>query len=168
MKVVRLTMLFRQALAEMRYLVWPRGVFTVRLNTRAVRKNTVYGVYAFVFLYLVTMFAGTLVVASAGYDIVTSLTTSLATLGNIGPGFGLVGPATNYAHFPDYVKIVLSCLMMTGRLFSCSRPRSGAGDAHPRRRCTPGSTGSPLRSVSEGGHECFLQGEAPDHDVAAG
>lgn len=115
-KVIRFVTLFKQALTEMRYMLNPRGVIAVRVGGQSVRKNVVYSVYAFVFLYLCTLFATFLVVASGGYDIVTSLTATLATLGNIGPGFGLVGPMDNYGHFPDYITAVLSLAMMTGRL----------------------------------------------------
>ena len=115
-KVVRIVMLLKQAITEMRYQLFPRGVFPVHLGGRAVRKNVIYSVYAFVFLYLLSLFAVTAVVASGGYDILSSLTASLACLGNIGPGFGLVGPTANYAHFPQYIKVVLSLAMMTGRL----------------------------------------------------
>jgi len=55
-------------------------------------------------------------VASGGYDILTSFSTALVTLGNIGPGFGRIGPALNYSFYPDYIKWVLSTAMMLGRL----------------------------------------------------
>jgi trk system potassium uptake protein TrkH len=55
-------------------------------------------------------------VASAGHDITTAFTTALATVGNIGPGFGRVGPAENYAFFEDYIKWVLTFAMLVGRL----------------------------------------------------
>ena len=58
----------------------------------------------------------TFIVSLAGADLLTSLATALATLGNIGPGFGLVGPTDNYAHFPDAIKWVLSFAMLAGRL----------------------------------------------------
>ena len=98
--MIRFVTLFKQALTELRYMLNTRGVFAVRVGGQSVRKNVVYSVYAFVFLYLCTIFATFLIVASGGYDIVTSLTATLATLGNIGPGFGLVGPSTTTATFP--------------------------------------------------------------------
>ena len=58
----------------------------------------------------------TLVVASANNDVLTSMTTALVTLGNIGPGFGKIGPSGNYAYLPPYVKWFLSFAMMAGRL----------------------------------------------------
>lgn len=46
----------------------------------------------------------------------TSISTALASLGNIGPGFAMVGPTENYAFFPDHIKWFLSFVMMMGRL----------------------------------------------------
>lgn len=115
-KVVRLVVLAKQAGNEIRRLLYPRGVFSVRLNGKVGRKDVVYGVAGFVFLYISLVLATTLVVASSGADISTSLTSALATVGNIGPGFSAVGPTMNYSAFPDYVKWVFSFAMIAGRL----------------------------------------------------
>ncbi len=115
-KVVRIVILFKQALNEMRLLIHPRGVFTLKISGSMVRKNIVYAVLGFFFLYVVVLLVVTFVVASGGHDITTSFTTALTTLGNIGPGFGRVGPSENYSFFEDYIKWTLSCAMMVGRL----------------------------------------------------
>jgi len=115
-KVVRIVTLLKQGINEMKYLVHPKGVFTLRLSGNPVRKNIVYAISGFFFLYIVTILLVTFIVSTAGIDIVTSLTTALATVGNIGPGFGRIGPSGNYAFYPDYVKWMLSLAMMVGRL----------------------------------------------------
>jgi len=115
-KVIRLVTLFKQAINEMKFLLHPRGVFTLRINGTAVRKNIVYAISGFFFLYIIMLLIVTFVVAWSGYDILTSFTTALATVGNIGPGFGMIGPAENYAFFPPYVKWVLCFAMLVGRL----------------------------------------------------
>jgi trk system potassium uptake protein TrkH len=115
-KVVRVVTLVKQGFNEMRYLLHPRGVFGVKLNGATVRKNVVYAISGFVFLYVMVLLVTTFVVATGGYGILTSFSTALVTLGNIGPGFGLVGPAENYAFFQDYIKWFLSFVMMLGRL----------------------------------------------------
>ncbi|MCA1951057.1 MAG: TrkH family potassium uptake protein [Treponema sp.] len=115
-KVVRHVVLFKQAGNEIRRLLHPRGVFSIQLNGRVGRKDVVYGVAGFVFLYLALVFAVTMVVTISGADLVSALSTALVTVGNIGPGFGIVGPSQNYAHYPDYVKLVCSFAMVAGRL----------------------------------------------------
>lgn len=115
-KVVRIVTLLKQGINEMKYLVHPKGVFTLRISGNPVRKNIVYAISGFFFLYIFTVLLVTFVVSTAGIDIVSSLTTALATVGNIGPGFGRIGPTGNYAFYPDYVKWILSLAMMVGRL----------------------------------------------------
>lgn len=115
-KVMRVVTLLKQGWNEMRFLVYPNGVFHIRLNGRVLKKNTVYAISGFVLLYIVILLITTLVVAAAGEDILTSLSTALVTLGNIGPGFGRIGPALNYAFYPDWIKVFLGFVMMLGRL----------------------------------------------------
>ncbi|RKX93439.1 MAG: TrkH family potassium uptake protein [Spirochaetes bacterium] len=116
MKVIRLTALMKMGINEMKYLVTPKGVFPVRINGQVVKKDILYPIAGFVLLYITVLLAVTITVASGGYGILTSFTTSLATLGNIGPGFGKIGPALNYSFYPVYIKWVLSAAMMLGRL----------------------------------------------------
>ncbi|MCX7678990.1 MAG: TrkH family potassium uptake protein [Spirochaetes bacterium] len=115
-KVVRLVILFKQAINEMKLLIHPRGVFTLKISGSMVKKNIVYAVSGFFFLYVASLLLITSVVASGGHDIVTSFTAALATLGNIGPGFGHIGPTENYSFFQDYIKWSLSFAMLVGRL----------------------------------------------------
>jgi trk system potassium uptake protein TrkH len=64
----------------------------------------------------VVFFVVVFIVATGGYEIMTSVGASIACIGNIGPGFGLVGPVFNYSFFPDYIKWVLTFAMLVGRL----------------------------------------------------
>lgn len=116
MKVIRIVTAVKQGVSEMRYLIHPRGVFTIRLNGSPVGKDVVYNITGLIFLYLAMLLLTTLVVAVGGHAIVTSFTTALVTLGNIGPGFGRVGPAGNYAFYQTPIKWYLSLIMMIGRL----------------------------------------------------
>ena len=115
-KVVRIVTMVKQGWNEMRYLVYPHGVFAIRLSGERLRKDIVYAITGFVMLYMVLLIVTAIIVAAAGNDIITSLTTALASLGNIGPGFGRIGPTENYAFFPDWLKVYLSFIMMLGRL----------------------------------------------------
>ena len=62
------------------------------------------------------MIIGVIVLAAMGYDLASCFGSVAATLGNIGPGIGLVGPVENYAHLPVFGKWFLSFLMLIGRL----------------------------------------------------
>ena len=115
-KVIRIVTLFKMSLTEMKYLVHPRGVFGIFVNGQYLKKNIVYDIAALVFLYFATFFVVTVLIATGGYDIMTSVGAAIATLGNIGPGWGKVGPVFNYAFFPPYIKWILSLTMVIGRL----------------------------------------------------
>ena len=115
-KVVRIVTLIKLAFNEMKQMVYPRGVFTLKMNGITMKKEIVYPIAGFFFLYMFLLLAVTLGVASGGYNIITSFSTSLATLGNIGPGFGFIGPSLNYSFYPVYIKWILSAAMMLGRL----------------------------------------------------
>ncbi len=115
-KVIRIYTLLKQAINELKYHVHPKGVFALTINRQPVRKNIVYSISGFFFLYMATFFLVALVVSLFGVDLLTALSASAATLGNIGPGFGNVGPVDNYAHLPLIVKWVLSFAMLVGRL----------------------------------------------------
>ncbi len=115
-KVIRIVSLLKQGLNEMKYLLHPRGVFTLRISGIPVKKDVIYAISGFFFLYIFMLLLTTFVVATSNNDVFTSFTTALATLGNIGPGFGLVGPTDNYSIYPAYVKAFLCFSMLVGRL----------------------------------------------------
>lgn len=116
MKVLRIVTLFKTAFNEMKQLIHPRGIFSLRISGRVIKKDLAYAIAGFFFLYIAMLLAITFVVSIAGGDILTSIATALATVGNIGPGFGKIGPAENYAFYPDFVKWILSFAMLAGRL----------------------------------------------------
>ncbi len=115
-KVSRILTLFKMALSEMRYLLNPRGVFGIFVNGTYMRKVIVYDIAAMVYLYLGSIIVSTLVVSWGGFDVLTSVTSTLATLGNIGPGLALAGPANTYAFFPGWIKLWFFFVMLLGRL----------------------------------------------------
>ena len=74
------------------------------------------GITGFFVLYLFLLAGSTFFVASSGVDVVTSFTSALACIGNVGPGIGAVGPMDNYAGLPPLAKWILSLDMLLGRL----------------------------------------------------
>ncbi len=115
-KVIRVVTMGKLALNEMKYLAHPHKVFRMRMGGATVKKGAVYTVAGFFFLYIALLVVTAIVAATSGADLETAFSTALVTLGNIGPGFGLIGPTGNYAFYPPYVKWFLSFAMMAGRL----------------------------------------------------
>ena len=80
------------------------------------RKDIVYNVAAFFFLYVILVLLTAFAACLAGIDIFTSLTGALSMVGNVGPAFGLLGPSYSCAPLPVSVKWVYCFAMLAGRL----------------------------------------------------
>jgi trk system potassium uptake protein TrkH len=115
-KVIRITVLFKQTWNELRRILYPQGVFSIQLNRKVGRKDVVYGVAGFVFLYFAIVTVTTLVTAASGFDVLSSFSAALSVTGNIGTGFGAVRPFNTYSAFPDHLKLFYSLVMIAGRL----------------------------------------------------
>ena len=115
-KVLRYVLAARQARVAMRKLLHPRGIFVHKLEGRTVSEDVMASVTGFLLLYLAALAAGVLLLTAFGLDVASSAGAAAATLGNVGPGFGIVGPAQTYATLPGPALWVLAFLMLLGRL----------------------------------------------------
>jgi len=115
-KVVRQLLLFKNSLLELKRLMHPHAVLPVRLNRRPVSQDIIFNILAFFLIYLIIFAIGTFVMSLMGLDFETAIGATAATIGNIGPGIGNVGPVDNYANIPVLGKWFLSFLMLLGRL----------------------------------------------------
>jgi len=116
MKNIRVLLLARQAKAEIRRLLHPRAVIVPRVGGKVVEREAMNSVAVFFFVYMALFVGASLVMAGMGLDLVSAISSVAATLGNIGPGLGIVGPMDNYAAVPPAGKWVLSLCMLLGRL----------------------------------------------------
>lgn len=115
-KVVRQLLLFKNSTLEFRRLVHPQAIIPVRFNGKPVSSDIIFNVLAFFLIYMLIFAFGTFVMSLLGLDFESAIGAVAASLGNIGPGIGSVGPIENYAHIPVLGKWVLSFLMLLGRL----------------------------------------------------
>ena len=115
-KVVRVVVLAKQTLGEFRRVLHPQAVIVTRLGRRPVRPDVLLKVVGFFALYVATHGLGTLFLAALGYDFVTSASAALAAMSSIGPALGLVGPSSHYGDLHPAARVVLSALMLLGRL----------------------------------------------------
>ena len=115
-KIIRVLLIMKNSYIEIKRLIYPNAVIPVRLNNRPISQNVIGNVLAYTFIYILVMAISLVVISSMGYNLDTAFGAAAATLGNIGPGIGLVGPAENYAHFSGFGKWFLSFLMLLGRL----------------------------------------------------
>ncbi|HJX72418.1 MAG TPA: TrkH family potassium uptake protein [Bacteroidales bacterium] len=115
-KIMRIVLVLKNSFLELKRLIHPNAVIPVRFNTQVVSPQIITNVLAFSSLYIVIVLISVIIISFLGYDLDTSFGAVAATLGNIGPGIGQVGPMFNYAHFPLMGKWYLSFLMLIGRL----------------------------------------------------
>ena len=115
-KVVRHVLLARFTLQELRRMLHPRAILPVKLNGRVVPPTILQGVIVFFLFYLLTFALCATIVILLGADMVTGISATAATLGNVGPGFNLVGPMGNYVDLHPLSRIVLTLAMWIGRL----------------------------------------------------
>ncbi len=116
MKVIRTMILFRFGLNELKRLIHPQAVLPVRIGNVAIPKEIVSNITGFLMFYMALFIAGIIVMSALGLDFVSAAGSVAATISNIGPGLGSVGPTDNYAHIPVLGKWFLSFLMLVGRL----------------------------------------------------
>jgi trk system potassium uptake protein TrkH len=111
MKVIRIILLYRQSVREIRRLIHPHAVVPVKVGGQRTSDTVISAVWGFFFLYIANL---TIMLTATGLDAETSYSAVGACITNLGPALGLAGP--NYAELNDTAKVVLSAAMLLGRL----------------------------------------------------
>ena len=115
-KVLRYLLISRYTLLELRRTLHPRAILSVKLGTKVVPDDVMRTVIVFFLFYFLTFALYVTIIVGLGTDLVTGITATIATLGNVGPGLNLVGPMSNYGHLHPVSKLVLTSAMWIGRL----------------------------------------------------
>lgn len=116
LKVIRVVILARAARHSIRKAASPRSVFSVKADGKKIEQNMLYGVISYFVLYIIFAGVSILLVSLDNKDFATTVTSVIATMNNIGPGLGEVGPTGNFADFSVLSKLVMSVGMLAGRL----------------------------------------------------
>ena len=116
MKMIRMILLIKQARRELVRIVPPRVVNPVTLSGQVVPISVMTATFGFMLIYGAVTIGLTLVMLLSGLDIVSAFSAVVATVNNIGPGLGQVGPANNYGVLTEFQLWVLSFSMLMGRL----------------------------------------------------
>jgi trk system potassium uptake protein TrkH len=115
-KIARHLIVFKNFSRIFRQLIYPNAIIPVRINKNALSEETNTSILTFISIYFAVFIAGSLVLVMIGIDVKTASSSVATCMANIGPGIGTVGPVSNFAHLPDTGKIILSFLMLVGRL----------------------------------------------------
>lgn len=116
MKIARIMVAFKYCYRELFTLIHPSSVSQVKMNGMVIPNHVLRSIMGFLALYMGIFVVCSLAVAAMGMDMVTAFSAVAACIGNIGPGFGDVGPVDNFAAMPGAAKWLLSWCMLLGRL----------------------------------------------------
>ena len=115
-KIMRSLVMLKFATNEVKKLIHPNAVLPIRIGKRTIPQEVVGNIGGFFMIYIGIFVIGVVCMTMLGLDFVSALGSVAATIGNIGPGLGSVGPTDNYAHIPVLGKWLLSFMMLVGRL----------------------------------------------------
>lgn len=115
-KIMRVMVLVKHGYQQIFHIIHPHAVTTVKLGGKSVPQEILNGIWGFFILYLGLFIVAAFIMAAMGMDLISAFSSVAACIGNIGPGLGLVGPATNYLSVPEAGKWILIFCMLLGRL----------------------------------------------------
>lgn len=116
MKCSRIIVCCKYVYRELFKIIHPRSVSQVKINHMVISNDVLRSIMAFLALYMGIFVLSSILLGLMGLDMITSFGAVAACIGNIGPGFGTVGPTDNYSHLPAAAKWLLSFCMLLGRL----------------------------------------------------
>ena len=116
LKVTRIVTLAKAAVMDMRKMLHPNAVINVRMEGRALPEKQVRGVQAYLSIYILILGGSWLLLSLAGFDELTTFTSVVTCINNVGPGLNMVGPTGNFGFFAPWAKLLLSFDMLAGRL----------------------------------------------------
>lgn len=115
-KISRALILGKTTFADLKRITKHRAVISTKFEGEILSQETINTARLFMFLWIIIVFVSTLLLSLEGTDILTNLTASLTCISNVGPALSKVGPSLNFAFFSPYSKILLSLVMLAGRL----------------------------------------------------
>ncbi len=113
-KVVRILLLFKQGMREIKRLIHPNAIFVIKLNNKPVQERVINAIWGFFAAYIFVFIFLQLILMSTGLDAITAFSAMAACMNNMGPGLG--GVSANYGNINDVAKWVLCIAMLMGRL----------------------------------------------------
>jgi len=115
-KVIRIQLLLKTARRSVYRAMHPNAVRLIRQDGEVVDEDTVNSLGAYFLAYFAVIAAGTLLISVDGFSLETNFTAAVSCMNNIGPGMDAVGAVMNYGGFSVFSKLVLSLVMLIGRL----------------------------------------------------
>ena len=116
-KIFRFQILGRFIINQIKKLVYPHGVFSIKYNNEKISNTFIYSIITFIFLYFFIFFILAALLSIDGLDFITAISGSASAISNVGPGLGdVIGPNGNFSNLPNFSKLSFSFGMLLGRL----------------------------------------------------
>ena len=115
-KISRFLVLLKSVAQEIRQIIHPRSVSVIRVDDTPVNTGVTHSIMRFLAAWVFCIIGGTLLISLDNFDFITTFSAVLTCIGNVGPGLGAVGPVLNFDVMSVFSKIILSFLMLLGRL----------------------------------------------------
>ncbi|MBN1987458.1 MAG: TrkH family potassium uptake protein [Prolixibacteraceae bacterium] len=116
-KMARHLVLIKNIRKNFRQLLYPNAILHLRINKKPINDETNNSILTFISVYFIVFIVGSFLIMATGVTDIPTAASAVATcMAGIGPGIGTVGPASNFAHLPELSKLILSFLMIIGRL----------------------------------------------------
>jgi trk system potassium uptake protein TrkH len=116
-KIFRIQILGKIVLNEIKKLVYPHGIFSLKYNNEKISNTFVNSIITFIFLYFFIFFILAALLSLNGLDFITAISGAASAISNVGPGLGdIIGPNGNFSDLPNFSKLSLSFGMLLGRL----------------------------------------------------
>jgi trk system potassium uptake protein TrkH len=115
-KVDRILVTWKSFVNQLKKMFHPKAVLAYRLDKTVIEPGIIEAGLIYVALYLCVVFISSLILTFIGVDIMSAFSGTVAAMGNVGPGFGMVSSLSNFSQIPEMGKWVLSVVMLLGRL----------------------------------------------------
>lgn len=115
-KTDRIVLLGKEFFRHLKKIMHPNAVIPIRIDRKVVRDELISKSILYIDIYILIIFISTLLLSVLGVDILSAFSGTVATMGNVGPGLGMVGSTGNFNHIPELGKWLLSITMLLGRL----------------------------------------------------
>lgn len=115
-KVIRILVLAKLVKRQVAKIFHPNAYIPIKIDGKVVNDDVVTSISSFFILFIIIFVIGILVISFEGLDFESTVSAVATSIGNVGPGFGFVGPTRNFSGFSSFSKIFLSLLMLMGRL----------------------------------------------------
>ncbi len=115
-KIIRHVIIFKTLASELKRILHPNTIISVFVDGLKQKERILSSTFGFFVLFMITVAVVTIYIYARGYDAMSAISGAFALVGNVGPGFSLVGPADNFSFFSDFDKMFFSLAMIVGRL----------------------------------------------------